>query len=408
MKNNMRLYNLFPLLFGNIENWIKYIPEIANMGFTHIYINPFHYPGFSGSLYAPKDYYRLNPKFGDSIEELKNFTNAAHKYNIKVIMDLVINHTAKDSPLTVEHNDWYKKKENGDIVSPGAWHNGEFIEWGDLATVDNDNSPSKEYLWKYWLDLLFFYLDFGFDGFRCDAAYQVSDKLWKYLILSVKEKYPEVIFMAETLGCKIEDVHKLQQAGFDYSFSSALWWDFKEDWFIKQYNETADTVKYIAFPESHDTQRAFAVFNGNELFSRIYFTSLFTTGWMITSGFEYGFTLKTDVVHTSPDDWEKIKYDFTEIIRRINEIKEHYEIFRTDVPVNWFRENEVSIIIKELNKERACFIINTSDKKNYINLKKYLKNEFFYNILNNKKEHISTCENLELESKGIVVLYEEV
>ena len=33
------------------------------MGFNAVYINPFHYPGFSGSLYAVKDYYRLNPLF---------------------------------------------------------------------------------------------------------------------------------------------------------------------------------------------------------------------------------------------------------------------------------------------------------------------------------------------------------
>ncbi len=33
------------------------------MGFNAVYINPFHYPGFSGSLYAVKDYYRLNPRF---------------------------------------------------------------------------------------------------------------------------------------------------------------------------------------------------------------------------------------------------------------------------------------------------------------------------------------------------------
>ena len=63
-------------------------------------------------------------------------------------MDLVINHTAKDSPLTIEHNDWYQKKETGEIKSPGAWHNNNFIEWGDLATIDNANSPSKKYLWK--------------------------------------------------------------------------------------------------------------------------------------------------------------------------------------------------------------------------------------------------------------------
>ena len=56
-----RIYNLFPLLFGPIRKWREHLPRIAAMNFDWIYLNPTHYPGFSGSLYAVKDYYTLNP-----------------------------------------------------------------------------------------------------------------------------------------------------------------------------------------------------------------------------------------------------------------------------------------------------------------------------------------------------------
>ena len=58
-----RIYNLFPLLAGSIPHWRNHLPRIAALGFDWVYVNPFHYPGFSGSLYAVKDYYRLNPIF---------------------------------------------------------------------------------------------------------------------------------------------------------------------------------------------------------------------------------------------------------------------------------------------------------------------------------------------------------
>ena len=63
MRDGLRIYNLFPILAGTVRQWSEHLPRIAAMGFNAVYINPFHYPGFSGSLYAVKDYYRLNPRF---------------------------------------------------------------------------------------------------------------------------------------------------------------------------------------------------------------------------------------------------------------------------------------------------------------------------------------------------------
>ena len=64
-----RIYNLFPTLLGPAEAWEEYLPRIAEMGFDWVFLNPFHYPGFSGSLYAVQDSYRLHPLArGDSDE----------------------------------------------------------------------------------------------------------------------------------------------------------------------------------------------------------------------------------------------------------------------------------------------------------------------------------------------------
>jgi len=82
MSEGLRIYNLFPTLAGTIRDWVQHLPRIAAMRFNAVYVNPFHYPGFSGSLYAVKDYYRLNPRFradeaGDDDALVRLFTDAA-------------------------------------------------------------------------------------------------------------------------------------------------------------------------------------------------------------------------------------------------------------------------------------------------------------------------------------------
>ena len=47
-----RIYNLFPLLVGSVQDWSGHLARIAGMQFEWVFLNPIHYPGFSGSLYA--------------------------------------------------------------------------------------------------------------------------------------------------------------------------------------------------------------------------------------------------------------------------------------------------------------------------------------------------------------------
>jgi starch synthase (maltosyl-transferring) len=141
MSEGLRIYNLFPTLAGTVPQWTAHLPRIAAMGFNAVYVNPFHYPGFSGSLYAVKDYYRLNPRFrgreaDDDDALLRGFTDAAREYGLRVIMDLVVNHTSKDSELVTTRPDWFVRDARGNFVSPYATDPADpnhRTVWGDLA-----------------------------------------------------------------------------------------------------------------------------------------------------------------------------------------------------------------------------------------------------------------------------------
>src|SRR5579883_1363266 len=117
-----RIYNLFPLLVGPIEAWSAQLPRVDRMGFDWVYLNPFHYPGFSGSLYAVKDPYGMRDEFrggsGESADRLlARFVEEAARHGIRVMMDLVVNHTAKDALLVEEHPEWYRREADGALYS---------------------------------------------------------------------------------------------------------------------------------------------------------------------------------------------------------------------------------------------------------------------------------------------------
>ena len=343
-----RIYNLFPTLLGPIERWTERLPEIARMGFDWVFVNPFHLPGQSGSLYAVKDYYRLHPTLrGDSDrsddERLKAFTDAASDAGIAVMMDLVVNHTAIDSDLVTEHPDWYAHDDDGSVHSPSATDldDPEIVTvWEDLAQLDYSERPEREAMIDFFSEVIGHYTALGFRGFRCDAAYQLPGKVWQVLIARARESAPETQFFAETLGAPPDDIEQLRPAGFDYLFNSAKWWDFQADWLLDQYQSFRDLAPSIAFPESHDTTRLAEDADGDSRESCFWylFAAVFSTGVMMPIGYEFGFRRGLHVVETRPEHWEEPSFDIREFIGRVNAMKRETPVLNAEGPQERFTD----------------------------------------------------------------------
>lgn len=331
------IFNLFPRHFKTIHQWADVISHVKDMDFNAIYVNPFHETGFSGSLYAVKDYYRLNPAFLDAQDNpsdfspLKNFIGKCIENGLDLIMDLVINHTAFDSVLTQSHPLWYKRDASGKLMCPYAVDPGDASNvtvWGDLAVIDNEKSKDIEGLWNYWDELIRFYQEMGILGFRCDAAYQVPAALWQRLISSSKKRYPQTRFYAETLGCQMAEIEALSSVGFDFLFNSSKWWNFDKSWAIEQHSLNKKIAPSISFPESHDTERLASVKPGtmDVQKSRYAIAALFSKGLLMPMGYEYGATTRMDVVKGTPADADKPQWDLSLWIKQINALKKRIAV----------------------------------------------------------------------------------
>ncbi len=346
MKKGIRAYNLYPKLVGSMEKWITHFDRIQQMNFNWIYVNPFNYPGFSGSDYAIKHHYYYHPLYVTGTlnfdkpeanvkkgnELLKKVCKEAEKRGMHMMMDLVINHTSFDSPLVQEHPEWYVRNHDGQIKHPGAKDGSNWVEWKDLAQIDNAHSSDRNNLWNYWLEMIVFYMKLGFRGFRCDAAYHVPTDLWRFLIPRVREQYPDAIFLGETLGCLPHQVVEIAEAGFDFISNSFKWWNLREQWFIDQNREYCRRAPSMTFPENHDTIRYAYEVGGNQRLAVMKYAlgACICSSISTTIGFEFGFQRQIHVVHAEPSWWEPIRYNISKEIAAINKIKSTYDVLQED------------------------------------------------------------------------------
>ncbi|MBW1719420.1 MAG: alpha-amylase, partial [Deltaproteobacteria bacterium] len=309
----MIIYNLFPLLAGKFTDWERHLLRVSEMGFNWVFVNPIQRSGESGSLYSIADYYDFNPVLVDQKskkgpqEQVKEAIKTAKKLGLRAMVDLVINHCSVDSDLIKSHPEWFLWESEGHVVHPFCDEDGKKVVWKDLAKFDHRDTRDKEGLFRYFRNILNFLIELGFEGFRCDAAYQVPKSLWERLIKEIKKEHPDVVFFAETLGCPSDQTRRTAGAGFDYIFNSSKWWDFNSPWLMAQYALTREVVPSISFPESHDTGRLCEELHGNieGLKQRYLFAALFSAGVMIPIGFEFGFLKRSHVVKTRPEDWEE-------------------------------------------------------------------------------------------------------
>jgi starch synthase (maltosyl-transferring) len=383
-REGLRIYNLFPTLAGTIRQWHEHLPRIAAMGFNTVYVNPFHYPGFSGSLYAVKDYYRLNPRFrGDDPADddtlLDGFTRAARAYGLRVLMDLVVNHTSKDSELVRAHPGWFARDARGEIVSPYATDPADPTRktvWGDLAELDY-RAPQRSEIIAYFQDLLRHYIALGFGGFRCDAAYKVAAEVWRELT-GTANAAADIVFCAETVGAPKEAVLALADAGFDYLFNSVKWWDFASPWLLDQYEAFRRIAPSIGFPESHDTKRLVVELQAagvpeeeiEPCYRQAYaFAAAYSSGVLMPMGFEYGWARRFEVVMGSNETPEPQRFDLGKFIAEINAMKRSIPALNEEGPQRQLHSGEDNLVMLERRTEngddRAFIAVNRDRRRSH-------------------------------------------
>ena len=184
---------------------------------------------------------------------------------------------------------------------------------------------------------------------------------------------------------------------------------------MMDYSKWMGTANSLAFPENHDTERFAKEYGTKDKAIATYaIQSYFSSSIAITTGFEYGFTKKIDVVTTNPLDWEEGTYDITDEIKRINKIKSTYKILQEDskVYIYDFHNNKVFGYIRESNdgEENILVIANLCETEGvefYVpNLYNLLRSERVLDISHgHRMERVADEINYYLQPNEVKIFY---
>lgn len=188
------IYEIFPRQYsakGDINSITADLDRLNNLGITVLWLMPVHpigqakKKGTIGSPYAVRDYYAVNPDYGTA-DDFKRLIAEAHKRRMKVIIDIVANHTAWDSVM-MKNQAFYTKNVKGEIIPPVA-------DWADVADLNYDNPELR----KYIIEMLKFWVrDYDLDGFRCDVAGFIPTDFWETARAEVDKVKSDTIWLAE-------------------------------------------------------------------------------------------------------------------------------------------------------------------------------------------------------------------
>ena len=177
---------------GTLRAAEKKLEFLHSMGIDAIWLMPI-YPigeenrkGSLGSYYSIQDYCAVNPEFG-TMEDFDSFVAKAHSLGMKILLDWVANHTARDAKwLKTKSADWYEREADGTAKIP--W------DWSDTAKLNYANHD----VWRGQIEAMRFWVEkHNIDGFRCDMAMLVPIEFWQQAAAVLHAVKPDIFMLAE-------------------------------------------------------------------------------------------------------------------------------------------------------------------------------------------------------------------
>jgi alpha-amylase len=197
---------------GDFRGIMEKLDYIKDMGFTALWLTPIvknEEKGYHG--YWTEDFYNVEEHFG-TLDEFKELVEEAHKRDIKIIVDLVVNHTGYQHPWLEEEDkaDWFNPEQN-----IRDWNNQEQVENGwifGLPDLNQNNLEVREYLLdmaKWWIE------ETNIDGYRLDTVKHVPKDFWEDFSKEMKSVKEDFFLIGEVWNDSPEYVAGYQDTGID-------------------------------------------------------------------------------------------------------------------------------------------------------------------------------------------------
>ena len=337
----LTIYQIYPRNHGRNGTLVDVtsdLDRIAALGVDAIYLLPvqpiglLERKGTLGSPFAISDFRAVNPDLG-SEQDFIDLVDKAHTVGLKVILDVVYNHTSPDAPLVNEHPEFYHRNGHGQPVTSVP-------QWADII----DLAHPHDGLTRYLIDSLAVWVDRGVDGFRCDTAALIPVSFWQQARAELAERTPALLWLAESVHVRMVEDRRARglptasdaelYTAFDMEYTYDVWpvWQsaVRGTLPVGRYLEMlrwqdgslpANYAK-LRFVENHDNFRimTFAPTRSQAL-AWTALTAFLRGPFMIYAGQESAATHWPSLFDRDPIDWGA--YELTDFISALVAVKKH-------------------------------------------------------------------------------------
>lgn len=357
LNGNEVIYQIFVRNYSNEGTFNavkKDLKRIKELGVDIIYLMPINEIGIKnrkgtyGSPYASKDYYSISKDLG-TIKDLKELINEVHSLGMKIIVDMVFNHTAPDSILFEQHPEFYYMK-NG---KPGN----RVGDWSDIIDLDTSRKDTQDYL----IGVLQYWKSIGFDGYRFDVASMIHFSLFKrareilgneiiFLAESIDDDFAEYVSQFGIKATSDNELFPVFDCAYNYS-----WYRPLEGYLlgknglekiIENINRDSNNMPKFYLRcnciENHDCERIAKLAKNNDDLINITKLSYYLKGCVfLYAGQEYGISEKPDLFAKTPINWNAKNFDLFELHKQL--IKEKHASNRADFNICLLNRDKIIV-----------------------------------------------------------------
>jgi starch synthase (maltosyl-transferring) len=337
-------YELFPRSFGGLAGVERAIPALAELGFDVLYLPPIHpigvthrkgrnnaptaRPGEPGSPWAiggaGGGHTAVNPELG-TMADLESLVAAGRAHGVEIALDFAIQ-CSPDHPWLTEHPDWFHRRPDGTL----KYAENPPKKYQDIYNV-NFASEDWRGLWDALRDALVFWVERGVRIFRVDNPHTKPIGFWQWLIRTVREEHPDVIFLAEAFTTPAR-MYALAKAGFSQSYTYFTWKNSVEELtgYVRELaGPASEFFRPNFFANTPDILHAYLQEGGRAAFeARLILAATLSPSYGIYSGFE---NLEATPVRPGSEEYlDSEKYETRDraldgpllpLVRRLNEIR---------------------------------------------------------------------------------------
>lgn len=356
---------------GTINALTGRLDDYKAMGVETLWLMPIHpvgklgRKGSAGSPYAVADYFEISPEYGTK-EDFRHLIEEAHERKMRIMMDMVINHSANDHHLMKDHPDWWMHDSTGAFTR-------EVPDWSDVTDWNHDNDETRQHLTDA---LLYWVQEFDVDGYRCDVAGMVPDEFWLSAIQELKSAKPSLFMLAEW-----GDPQILGEGLFDAAYDWELFHRMKAHqrglvgldslWkVIDRTNKSLPAGKQMMrFIENHDEHRSAEDFGwpGVQPYAALTFSLPGVP--LLYVGQEIGETHRPILFEPEPIDWSTpvpgVKEFYTELLKLRNGNPALLYGTARRVPVD---APETLVFVRDSKQQSVLVAINFSEEPQTVQL----------------------------------------